>query len=57
MTNPTPQQRKALGITFMGVGVTFIALGFQQPAFLGVGIAMLSVGLVYLANARKGDGA
>lgn len=57
MTNPTPQQRKALGITFMGVGVTFIALGFQQPVFLGVGIAMLSVGLVYLANARKGDGA
>jgi hypothetical protein len=32
------------GVMFLAAGVAFISLGTKQPAFLGVGIAMMALG-------------
>ena len=52
------QQRKSLkgaGTGFLGVGVAFLAitLGTNQPAFLGVALAFITLGVVFLARQRK----
>lgn len=36
---------RASAIPFLGCAVAFIAIGFRQPAFLGVGFAFLGVAL------------
>ena len=46
---------KGAGTGFLGVGVAFLAitLGTDQPAFLGVALAFITLGVVFLAKQRK----
>ncbi len=46
---------KRLGLVFLGCAVTFlaVALGTRQYAFVGVGFAFLTLGIVFLAKSRR----
>ena len=46
---------KAAGAAFFGVGIAFlvVALSTDQPAFLGVAMAFVTLGLVFLGKARQ----
>lgn len=45
---------KGGGLAFLGSGVAFLGVAASgQPAFLGVAMAMIAVGIVYLAKSRK----
>ena len=51
----TPRNTTALGAAFFAIGIAFMAIGIGgQKAFLGVGAAVLVVGLLYMGKARKG---
>ena len=49
------ENAKGAGTGFLGVGIAFLAisLGTDQPAFLGVALAFITLGLVFLARQRK----
>jgi hypothetical protein len=51
----TPSQSRAAGLAFLGCGVAFLAVALTtgQYAFLGVGPAMLALGIVFLARSRR----
>ena len=53
MQAQVPPQR--LGLVFFSCAVTFlaVALGSGQYAFLGVGFAFLTLGIVFLAKGRR----
>ncbi len=49
-----PKDLKGAGITFLCVGVAFLGVAASgQLAFLGVGTAMLGIGIAFLAKSRK----
>lgn len=49
-----PKDLKGAGITFLCVGVAFLGVAASgQLAFLGVGIAMIALGIVFMAKSRK----
>jgi uncharacterized membrane protein HdeD (DUF308 family) len=54
-TMETRKNLKAGGIAFLSSGIAFFAAAMiaGQPAFIGVGTAMLVVGVVYLGKARQ----
>ena len=48
---------RAVGIPFLTLGITFIALGASgQRAFLGIGVVFLVLGTIFLARQRPGGG-
>ncbi len=50
----TEQPTKASGSTFLGPGVAFMGIAASgQSAFWGVGMTFLTLGIVFLAKARK----
>ena len=58
MIESRSNNRKGAGAGFLGVGVAFfvIALGTDQSAFIGVAMAFLALGVVFLAKARRDGG-
>jgi len=51
-----PHARKNSGITFLSVGIAFMAVAASgQTAFLGVGVTFVALGIALLAKARKDD--
>lgn len=53
----TSQQGKRLGgILFLGAAAAFFVAAAlaDQPPFFGVGVAMFSVGIAFIAQSRKG---
>ena len=46
---------KGAGTAFFGAGIAFlvVALSTDQPAFLGVAMAFVTLGLVFLGKARQ----
>ena len=49
------RSRSAASSTRLVIGIAFMAIGIGgQKAFLGVGAAVLVVGLIYMGKARKG---
>lgn len=49
------ENARGAGAGFFGVGVAFlaIAMGADQPAFIGVALAFITLGIVFLAKTRK----
>ena len=45
------------GWTFVVIGVAFLAISFSgQPAFLGIGIAMIAVGIALRVRQKRAGG-
>ena len=63
MTHTDPPVRRAVrprrapgpGLAFLGAGLIFLALSGSQPAFTGVGCALLAFGVISIARARATD--
>ena len=53
----TPRNRlKGAGISYLGIGAAFLAIAASgQSAFLGVGLAMIGLCVVFLARSRGGS--
>lgn len=54
----TPRNRlKGAAISYLGVGAAFLAIAASgQLAFLGVGLALIGLGIVFLARSHgRGD--
>ena len=52
----TPRNRlKGAGISYLSIGAAFLAIAASgQSAFLGVGLALIGLGIVFLARSRGG---
>jgi len=54
MATTDPKKRRTLATVFFPIGVAFTTIGVSgQPAFLGVGIALLGMAIVFLARSRR----
>lgn len=53
---PAGKDLRAAGISYLGSGIAFLAVAWlaQQPAFTGVGFAMVGLGLAWLLRGRSG---
>jgi hypothetical protein len=53
---PAGRNLRGVGIAYTGSGIAFLAVAWlgHQPAFSGVGLAFLSLGIVWLARSRGG---
>lgn len=53
---PAGSNLRAAGISYLGSGVAFLAVAWlaHQPAFSGVGFAMVGLGLAWLLRGRGG---
>ena len=49
-----PKNLKGGGLAFLGSGVAFLGVAASgQPAFLGVAMAMIALGIVFIGKSRK----
>lgn len=56
MSEPNPKMTPLAGALFMVAGVAFIAAALlsRNIAFTGVGTAMIAIGVVFIAQSKKG---
>ena len=49
------ESARGAGAGFFGVGVAFLAIAMatDQPAFIGVALAFITLGVVFLVKTRK----
>jgi hypothetical protein len=59
VTEQTPQNKSALGLTFMALGVAFtVTFGIIfGPAFIGIGVPFIVLGIIFLNRNKDGEGA
>ena len=49
-----PKNLKGGGLAFLGSGVAFLGVASSgQPAFLGVAMAIIALGIVFIGKSRK----
>ena len=51
----SPKNLKGVGGGFLGIGMAFLVIALTgQSAFLGVAMASVALGIVFLAKSRQG---
>lgn len=54
MESGNPRKLKETGTVFLALGIPFLGVAAAtQPAFMGVGIAFFTLGIVFLARAKN----